>query len=38
VRLVLDEYAPPGQFASVAQAVFSPVRRSLTLVPVSVSS
>ncbi|HEX3831670.1 MAG TPA: hypothetical protein VHW04_06840 [Solirubrobacteraceae bacterium] len=33
-ELVLDEYAPPGQFASVARSVFSPVRRSLTLVPV----
>jgi len=37
-ELVLDEYAPPGQFASVARSVFSPVRRSLTLVPVSLSS
>jgi hypothetical protein len=32
-ELVLDEYAPPGQFPSVARSVFSPVRRSLTLVP-----
>jgi len=30
---VLDEYAPPGRFALVARSVFSPVRRSLTLVP-----
>jgi hypothetical protein len=37
-EVVLDEYAPPGQFASVARSVFAPVRRSLTLVPVSVSS
>jgi hypothetical protein len=32
-ELVLDEYAPPDQFASVARSVFSPVRRPLTLVP-----
>lgn len=37
-ELVLDEYAPPGQFPAVARSVFSPVRRSLTLLPVSVSS
>jgi hypothetical protein len=37
-ELVLDEYAPPGQFAAVARSVFAPVRRSLTLLPVSVSS
>jgi hypothetical protein len=37
-ELVLDEYAPPAQFPSVARSVFGPVRRSLTLVPVSVSS
>ena len=30
-ELVLDEYAPPAQFAAVDRAVFSPVRRSLAL-------
>ncbi len=30
-ELVLDAYAPPGQFASVDHDVFSPVRKSLTL-------
>jgi hypothetical protein len=33
-ELVLDEYAPPDQFASVTRNVFGPVRRSLTLVAV----
>jgi hypothetical protein len=37
-ELVLDEYAPPDQFPSVARDVFGPVRRSLTLLPVSGSS
>jgi hypothetical protein len=31
-ELVLDEYAPPGQFANVDRSVFAPVRRSLVLV------
>jgi hypothetical protein len=30
-ELVLDEYAPPAQFAAVNRAVFSPVRHSLAL-------
>jgi hypothetical protein len=30
-EVVLDEYAPPGQFPAVARSVFGPVRRSLTL-------
>jgi hypothetical protein len=30
-ELVLDEYAPPDQFASVERSVFAPVRRSLAL-------
>ena len=34
-ELVLDEYAPPAQFAAVARDVFDPVRRSLTLLPLS---
>jgi hypothetical protein len=32
VELVLEEYAPPGIFHAVDHSVFSPVRRSLTLV------
>jgi hypothetical protein len=32
-ELVLDEYAPPAQFATVQRTVFAPVRRSLTLLP-----
>jgi hypothetical protein len=36
-ELVLDEYAPPAQFPSVARAVFTPVRRSLTLLPAGAS-
>jgi hypothetical protein len=32
-ELVLDEYAPPAQFATVDRAVFVPVRQSLTLLP-----
>jgi hypothetical protein len=31
-ELVLDEYAPPAQFATVARDVFDPVRRSLRLI------
>jgi hypothetical protein len=30
-EVVLDEYAPPTQFAAVNRAVFGPVRRSLAL-------
>ena len=30
-EIVLDEYAPPGQFHAVNRAVFTPVRRSLAL-------
>jgi hypothetical protein len=30
-ELVLDEYAPPAQFAAVERAVFARVRRSLAL-------
>lgn len=30
-ELVLDQYAPPAQFRAVDRAVFSPQRRSLTL-------
>jgi hypothetical protein len=33
-EVVLDEYAPPAEFATVARTVFAPVRRSLTLLPV----
>jgi hypothetical protein len=33
-EVVLDEYAPPGEFDAVARTVFAPVRRSLTLLPV----
>jgi hypothetical protein len=32
VELVLEEYAPPSIFHDVDHSVFSPVRRSLTLV------
>jgi hypothetical protein len=31
-ELVLDEYAPPAEFAAVDRTVFAPVRRSLTLI------
>jgi hypothetical protein len=31
-ELVLDEYAPPAEFAAVASTVFAPVLRSLALV------
>jgi hypothetical protein len=34
-ELVLDEYAPPAQFATIQRTVFAPVRRSLTLLPLS---
>jgi hypothetical protein len=37
-EVVLDEYAPPGEFSRVARTVFAPVRRSLTLLPVVPSS
>jgi hypothetical protein len=33
-ELVLDEYAPPTQYAGVAHSVFAPVLRSLALLPV----
>jgi hypothetical protein len=32
-ELVLDEYAPPAQFATVERSVFAPIRRSLALLP-----
>lgn len=32
-ELVLDEYAPPGQYPAVAARVFAPVERSLALLP-----
>jgi hypothetical protein len=32
-ELVLDEYAPPAQFAAVQNSVFRPVRSSLALLP-----
>jgi hypothetical protein len=32
-ELVLDEYAPPPQYAAVARSVFAPVLRSLALLP-----
>jgi hypothetical protein len=32
---VLDEYAPPAMFHAVDHAVFSPIKRSLRLVPVA---
>jgi hypothetical protein len=32
-ELVLDEYAPPAQYAAVARSVFAPVLRSLALLP-----
>lgn len=34
-EVVLDEYAPPDVFAAVDHVVFSPLRRSLMLLPVS---
>jgi hypothetical protein len=34
-EVVVDEYAPPGIFAAVDRAAFSPMSRSLTLLPVS---
>ena len=34
-EVVVDEYAPPGIFAAVDQVVFVPLRRSLTLLPMS---
>jgi hypothetical protein len=34
-EVVVDEYAPPDIFARVDPVVFSPMRRSLTLFPVS---
>lgn len=34
-EVVVDEYAPPDIFASIDRVVFSPLRRSLTLLPVS---
>jgi hypothetical protein len=34
-EVVVDEYAPPDIFARVDPVVFSPLRRSLTLFPVS---
>jgi hypothetical protein len=33
-EVVLDEYAPPAQFAAVDRSVFAPIRRSLALLPV----
>jgi hypothetical protein len=32
-EVVLDEYAPPAQYAAVDRSVFEPVRRSLALLP-----
>jgi len=32
-ELVLDEYAPPSQYAAVARGVFAPVLQSLALLP-----
>jgi hypothetical protein len=34
-EFVVDEYAPTSVFATVDRVVFSPLRRSLTLIPVS---
>ncbi len=34
-EVVVDEYAPPDIFATVDHVVFSPVSRSLTLLPIS---
>jgi hypothetical protein len=34
-EFVVDEYAPTSEFAAVDHVVFSPLRRSLTLIPVS---
>jgi hypothetical protein len=32
-ELVLDEYAPPAQYAAIDRSVFAPIRRSLALLP-----
>jgi hypothetical protein len=34
-EFVVDEYAPTKVFTAVDHVVFSPLRRSLTLIPVS---